>query len=68
MGLNTRNLSTLWKDKVLLEMNLAVLHSFHKANVTIIDHHTAAESFMMFMEKENRLRGGCPADWKWIMS
>lgn len=68
MGLNTRSLSTLWKDKVLLEMNLAVLHSFQKTNVTIIDHHSASESFMIFMKNEIRLRGGCPADWKWIMS
>ena len=28
MGLNTSNLSSLWKDKALLEMNVAIMHSF----------------------------------------
>ena len=32
-----------------------------------MDHHTAAESFMKHMETEMRLRGGCPADWVWIV-
>ena len=35
--------------------------------MTIVDHHTAADSFMKFMENEQRLRGGCPADWVWIV-
>ena len=38
-----------------------------KQNVTIVDHHTAAESFMKHMETETRLRGGCPAEWIWIV-
>ncbi|GFX52479.1 nitric oxide synthase [Trichonephila clavipes] len=36
-------------------------------NVTIVDHHTASESFMKHWENEMRLRGGCPADWVWIV-
>ena len=32
--------STLWKDKANIELNIAVLHSFGTANVTISDHHT----------------------------
>ncbi|XP_022249354.1 nitric oxide synthase, inducible-like [Limulus polyphemus] len=67
MGLDTSNLTTLWKDKVLLEVNVAVLHSFRKQNVTIVDHHTASETFMTHMENEYKLRGGCPADWVWIV-
>ena len=38
-----------------------------KNNVTITDHHSAAESFMKHMENEQRLRGGCPGDWVWIV-
>jgi len=38
-----------------------------KAGVTIIDHHTAAEQFMKHLENEKRERGGCPADWVWIV-
>ncbi|RXG71017.1 Nitric oxide synthase, endothelial [Armadillidium vulgare] len=38
-----------------------------KENVTIVDHHTAAESFMKHFENEMKVRGGCPADWIWIV-
>ena len=31
------------------------------------DHHTMAESFMKHCENEQRLRGGCPADWVWVV-
>ncbi|XP_046680462.1 LOW QUALITY PROTEIN: nitric oxide synthase, salivary gland-like [Homalodisca vitripennis] len=67
MGLDTRTPVTLWKDKALIEANVAVLHSFQINNVTIVDHHTAAESFMKHYENEQRLRQGCPADWAWIV-
>ncbi|XP_069669172.1 nitric oxide synthase, salivary gland isoform X2 [Periplaneta americana] len=67
MGLDTRTPVTLWKDKALVETNLAVLHSFQSKNVTIVDHHTASESFMKHYENELRLRNGCPADWVWIV-
>lgn len=32
-----------------------------------MDHHSAAESFMKHMQKEYRSRGGCPADWIWLV-
>lgn len=35
--------------------------------VTIVDHHSATESFIKHMENEYRCRGGCPADWVWIV-
>lgn len=38
-----------------------------KQNVTIMDHHSAAESFMKYMQNEYRSRGGCPADWIWLV-
>ncbi|XP_017880719.1 nitric oxide synthase, salivary gland [Ceratina calcarata] len=67
MGLDTRTSTSLWKDKAMIEANLAVLHSFQMRNVTIVDHHTASESFMKHYENEMRLRNGCPADWLWIV-
>lgn len=48
--------SSLWKDKALVEVNIAVLHSFQIKNVTIVDHHTASESFMKHYENETKLR------------
>lgn len=67
MKLDTRTPVTLWKDRAMVEINVAVLHSFQKMNVTIVDHHTASESFMKHLENEQRLRNGCPADWIWIV-
>ncbi|CAH1105276.1 unnamed protein product [Psylliodes chrysocephalus] len=67
MGLDTRTPVTLWKDKALVEANLAVIFSFQQKEVTIVDHHTASDSFMKHLENENRLRNGCPADWVWIV-
>ncbi|XP_078277885.1 nitric oxide synthase 1 [Rhinoraja longicauda] len=67
IGLNTGNVSSLWKDLALVEINIAVLHSFQSDKVTIMDHHSAAESFMKHMDNEYRCRGGCPADWVWII-
>ncbi|KAK7869083.1 hypothetical protein R5R35_000802 [Gryllus longicercus] len=67
MGLDTRTPVSLWKDKAMVEANVAVLHSFQMRGVTIVDHHTASESFMKHYENELRLRNGCPADWVWIV-
>ena len=67
MGLDTSNHSTLWKDTVVLEMNKAVLNSYKKKGVTIWDHHSASQSFMQFFGNEMKTRGGCPADWVWLM-
>ncbi|XP_061527293.1 nitric oxide synthase, brain isoform X2 [Phycodurus eques] len=67
MSLDTRKTSSLWKDKALVEINIAVLHSFQACKVTIVDHHSATESFMKHMENEYRVRGGCPSDWVWIV-
>ncbi|XP_062873326.1 nitric oxide synthase, inducible-like [Trichomycterus rosablanca] len=67
MGLETHRLSSLWKDEALVVINVAVIYSFQKNNVTITDHHSATESFMKHMETELHLRGGCPADWVWLV-
>lgn len=61
LGLDIRANTTLWKDITVTEVTVSVLDSFQKAGVTIVDHHTAAESFMKHLENEQRLRGGCPA-------
>ncbi|XP_067622883.1 nitric oxide synthase-like [Eurosta solidaginis] len=67
MQLDTRTTTTLWKDKALVEANVAVLHSFQSRNITIVDHHTASENFMKHFENESKIRNGCPADWIWIV-
>lgn len=56
LELDTRTPTSLWKDKTLVEVNLAVLHSYQRHKITIVDHHTASESFMKHLENETKLR------------
>ncbi|XP_066924992.1 nitric oxide synthase, inducible-like [Clytia hemisphaerica] len=65
--LDTSDNLTLWKDKAAIEMTYAVLYSFKKFRVTISDHHSLSEQFCEFMKSETNSRGGCPADWVWIV-
>ena len=67
MGLSTASDRTLWKDRALTELNLAVLHSFSAAGVTIADHHTESVRFLRHLEREERQGRVCPADWTWIV-
>jgi len=67
MGLSTASDRTLWKDKAMTELNLAVLHSFSTAGVTIADHHTESVRFLQHLEREERQGRACPADWTWIV-
>ena len=67
MGLPTANDRTLWKDKAMTELNLAVLHSFAAADVAITDHHTESVRFLQHVEREERHGRACPADWTWIV-
>ena len=67
MGLDIRDKNSLWKDRALVELNQAVLHSFRKAGVKIIDHHSASKQFMQFMRQEAKEGREVTADWSWIV-
>jgi len=67
MGLSLASDRSLWKDKAMTELNVAVLHSFHRAGVTITDHHTESSRFLQHMEREEQHGRACPADWTWIV-
>lgn len=67
MGLDTRRLSSLWKDRALIELNAAVLHSFKKAGVTIVDHHTAAKQFQIFEQNEAAAHRDITGNWTWLI-
>ena len=58
---------TLWKDRALVELNLAVLHSFKTQGVRLIDHHTMTDYFMEFMQAESKCQRPVHADWGWIV-
>lgn len=67
MGLPATQESTLWRDRALVELNVAVLYSYKKNGVTIVDHHTAAKQFKRFESNEDKR--GCPVtgDWTWLI-
>ncbi|MDX6740273.1 nitric oxide synthase oxygenase [Actinocorallia sp. A-T 12471] len=67
LGLDTRDDATLWRDRALVELNVAVLHSFREAGVTITDHHTEARRFLSHLAREESAGRTCPADWTWIV-
>ncbi|MEW9700863.1 nitric oxide synthase oxygenase [Paenibacillus sp. SI8] len=67
MGLNTQREASLWKDKALVELNVAVLHSYQSQGVAIVDHHTAAQQFKRFEEKEDKQGRAVTGDWTWLI-
>ena len=67
MGLDTKTPAALWKDRALVELNTAVLHSYQAAGVRIVDHHTASAEFMRFNEQELRAGRETSAAWDWIV-
>ncbi len=67
LGLETRKDSTLWRDRALVEINLAVLHSFEKAGVKITDHHTESQRFLTHLDREEQQGRMVPTDWSWIV-
>lgn len=68
MGLDTKSNRSLWKDKALVELNIAVLESFAEAGVTIVDHHTAAKQFKSFERKEEVAGRAVTGNWAWLIS
>lgn len=67
MGLPVKDKRFLWKDRALVELNRAVLHSFYNNGVRIDDHHTAADRFVRFVEEENKEGRKVTGDWSWIV-
>ncbi|TKA01233.1 nitric oxide synthase oxygenase [Actinacidiphila oryziradicis] len=67
LGLDTASDRSLWKDRALVELNRAVLHSFDQADVTISDHHTESRRFLTHIAREERRGRTVPADWSWIV-
>ncbi|MGW5680306.1 nitric oxide synthase oxygenase, partial [Streptomyces sp. NPDC003860] len=67
LGLDTGSEATLWRDRALVEVNVAVLHSFRRAGVRVSDHHTESRRFLAHLAKEERQGRLVPADWSWIV-
>jgi nitric oxide synthase oxygenase domain/subunit/sulfite reductase alpha subunit-like flavoprotein/hemoglobin-like flavoprotein len=66
LGLDTSSEATLWRDRAFLELNVAIVHSFQQARVTLVDHQTASRQFMIHDLREKKAGRECPAQWSWI--
>ncbi|UUN25372.1 nitric oxide synthase oxygenase [Streptomyces sp. FIT100] len=67
LGLDTSDERSLWKDRALVELNRAVLHSFDRAGVTLADHHTESRRFLAHLDREQAKGRAVGADWSWIV-
>lgn len=67
LGLDTTKERTLWRDRALVELNVAVLQSFERSGVTIVDHHTAAKQFKRFEKNETDAGRDVTGQWSWLI-
>ena len=67
LGIDRTYAGSLWKDRALVEMNRAVLHSYKKAGVSMVDHHTAASQFRRFEQQEQKAGREVTGDWTWLI-
>ncbi|MFJ7970906.1 nitric oxide synthase oxygenase [Psychrobacillus sp. NPDC096389] len=67
MGLNTKSNASLWKDRALVELNVAVLYSYKEDGVSIVDHHTAAQQFKRFETNEMEAGRDVTGNWSWLI-
>ncbi len=67
MGLDIHSDRSLWRDRALVELNVAVLSSFADQGVTIVDHHTASRQFLLHDAREKRNGRDVPAHWTWLV-
>ncbi|WP_437877597.1 nitric oxide synthase oxygenase [Sorangium sp. So ce513] len=67
LGLDRSRSDTLWQDAALVELNVAVLHSFRQARVRMLDHHALSEYFKKFEQQERECGRPVYADWTWIV-
>lgn len=67
MGLLDNSPDRFWKDRALIELNEAVVHSFLEDGVRIVDHHRASSEFMKFASKEIQSGRLVSGKWSWLV-
>lgn len=67
LKLDTSSEQTLWRDRVVLELNVAILYSFQKAKVTMVDHQSASRQFLAHDLREKKAGRECPGDYGWVV-
>ena len=67
LKLDQTHQNPMWRDQALVELNRAVLYSFKKRKVRIMDHHNLSESFFKFCNREKRSGREVYGHWPWIV-
>jgi nitric-oxide synthase, bacterial len=63
MGLDTSSRRTLWRDRALVELMRAVVHSYDQHGVTIVDHHFITAAFLRHERRETAAGRATRARW-----
>lgn len=66
-GWDISNERSLWRDRAVVELNRAVLHSFDRDGVRISDHHAMTAAFERFCAAEQRSGRTVKGDWSWLV-
>ena len=67
MGLDISSERTLWRDRSMLMLHEAVLHSFDRAGVKIADHHSVCHEFLEFCRNEQAVGREPNGKWMWLV-
>jgi len=66
-GIDTSDRRSLWKDRAVVEMTTAVLHSYDQAGMRMDDHYTATEKFQKWVNAEAKKGREVQAEWTWMI-
>ncbi|MCU7557832.1 nitric oxide synthase oxygenase [Macrococcus capreoli] len=67
MDLDTTRTTSYWRDKVVVELNYAVYHSFKQQGYSIVDHYNASKQFLKFENNEAANHRQVTGDWTWLI-
>lgn len=67
LGLDISSDRTLWRDRTMLMLHEAVLHSFDRAGVKMADHHTVCHEFLEFCRNEQSAGREPAGKWMWLV-
>ncbi len=67
LGLDRTAEHTLWRDRALVELNIAILYSYRKAGIRMQDHHSMGKYFLEFEAAEKRAGREVYGDWSWLV-
>ncbi|MEY3176256.1 MAG: nitric-oxide synthase, bacterial [Planctomycetota bacterium] len=67
LGLDISSERTLWRDRTMLMLHEAVLHSFDRAGVKMADHHSVCHEFLEFCRNEQSAGREPAGKWMWLV-